>query len=90
MPFEIVKLEDIDNEILLDIREVGEYKKGYFNDAINVPLSKLEISVEVCQEFDKSKSYVLYCVRGMRAARAADILKAGGFENIYLLDRGYS
>lgn len=90
MTFKIVALEEIGNDILLDVRELGEFEGGCFENAQNVPLSKLSLTVDVMQDFDKSHTYILYCVKGMRAKNAAQIMRNGGFENICLLDRGYA
>ncbi len=90
MSIEIRSLNELNGTILLDVREVAEFTSGCYKDAVNVPLSKLKLTVEVMQEFDKSHTYVLYCLRGMRAREAAMILRDGGFKNVCLLDRGYA
>ncbi|NRA88747.1 MAG: rhodanese-like domain-containing protein [Rhizobiales bacterium] len=90
MSFEIVKLEDVRNEILVDVREANEFAMGYFGEAINMPLSKLNLSIDVMQKFDKNATYVVYCVKGLRAKKAAEMMHADGFENVCLLDRGYA
>nr|CAG4635620.1 EOG090X0ACU [Artemia franciscana] len=52
-------------------------------------LIDLCLTVDVMQEFDKNAEYALFCVRGMRARDAANIMLEGGFKNVKLLDRGY-
>lgn len=88
--FKTVALEEVGNDVLLDVRELGEFERGCFDNAQHVPLSKLSLTVDVMQEFDKSHTYVLYCVMGARARNAAKIMRDGGFENVCLLDRGYA
>lgn len=90
MTFQILALADVKDEILLDVRETNEYAVGCFDSAKNIPLSKLNFTVDVMQGYNKSDKYVLYCMHGMRAKNAAKILHDAGFENIYLLDRGYT
>ena len=90
MTYQIVALEDATDGILLDVREAAEYAAGCFDNAKNMPLSKLNITIDVMQDYDKSQTYVLYCVHGMRAKNAAKILDDAGFEDIRLLDRGYT
>ncbi|MBL1421085.1 MAG: rhodanese-like domain-containing protein [Alphaproteobacteria bacterium] len=90
MTFEIVALEDIGGDTLLDVREIGEFEAGCFDNAQHVALSKLSLTVDVMQGFDKTHTYILYCVKGMRARNAAQIMRDGGFENVCLLDRGYT
>ncbi|MBL1240327.1 MAG: rhodanese-like domain-containing protein [OCS116 cluster bacterium] len=90
MTFKIVTLEDVGADILLDVREIGEFEAGCFDSAQHVPLSKLSLTVDVMQNFDKSHTYILYCVKGLRARNAAQIMRDGGFENVCLLDRGYA
>ena len=90
MTFKIVALEDVGGDILLDVREVGEFAAGRFENAQHVALSKLSLTIDVMQDFDKSHTYILYCVKGLRARNAAQIMRDGGFENVCLLDRGYA
>lgn len=90
MTFKIVTLEDVGADILLDVREIGEFEAGCFDNAQHIPLSKLSLTVDVMQDFDKSHTYIVYCVKGMRARNAAQIMRDGGFENVCLLDRGYA
>lgn len=90
MTFKMVALEDIGGDVLLDVREIGEFEAGCFDNAKHVPLSKLSLTVDVMQNFDKSQTYILYCVKGLRARNAAQIMREGGFENVCLLDRGYA
>ncbi|MGL1919730.1 MAG: rhodanese-like domain-containing protein [Hyphomicrobiales bacterium] len=90
MTFKTIALEEVGENILLDVRELGEFEGGCFDNAQHVPLSKLSLTVDVMQDFDKSHTYILYCVRGMRARNAAQIMRDGGFENVCLLDRGYA
>lgn len=89
MFFKSVGLEEVGDDILLDVRELGEFKAGCFENAQHVPLSKLSLTVDVMQTFDKTATYVIYCLSGARARSAAQIMQAGGFENVYLLNRGY-
>lgn len=90
MTFKIVTLEDVGSDILLDVREMGEFEAGCFDGARHVALSKLSLTIDVMQDFDKTHTYILYCVKGLRAQNAAKIMRDGGFENVCLLDRGYA
>ncbi len=62
---------------LLDVRNPDELKEyGMIAGAINIPVDQLEARLS---EVPKDKEIVTYCMRGGRASRAADILRAAGY-----------
>ncbi|MDR7857694.1 FAD-dependent oxidoreductase [Tissierella sp.] len=73
------ELQDLDMEdnIILDVREEEELQIGCIEGAINIPLGQLR---ERLGELDKSKSYVLYCAVGLRGYIATRILSQNGFQ----------
>ena len=75
------------NAILLDVRSPQEYKEGYLNGAINIPLYELEICCD-CKLKDKERIIVVYCQSGIRSKKAIKILKKNGFKNLYNLKGG--
>ena len=60
--------------VLVDVREVDEFKTGYIPGAVNAPLSMITSS-----NLPKDKPLFLYCLRGTRSKQAAGILKRMGY-----------
>ena len=73
--------------ILLDVRSPQEYKEGYLNGAINIPLYELEECCD-CKLKDRQKTIIAYCQSGIRSRKAVNILKKSGFKNLYHLKGG--
>lgn len=71
----------------IDVRTPGEYKANHRKPFKNIPLSNLPSQVD---KLEKHKEVVVICQSGMRSAKAANILKKQGFENIYNVKGGMS
>ena len=71
------KLEEYRNTsgaVLVDVREVDEFRSGHIPGAINQPLSNIsQIKIP------KDKTLFVYCLRGSRSRRAVGILKRMGY-----------
>ncbi len=60
--------------VLLDVREIDEYRSGHIPGAVNVPLSGIgDIDIP------RDKTLYIYCLRGTRSRRAAAALKRAGY-----------
>jgi rhodanese-related sulfurtransferase len=83
------KLDDVkkaladDKAVLIDVREADEWKDGHLKAAKHLALSELKAGVPA----DKLKSLMpagkvvyLHCAAGGRCLKAADLLKAAGYE----------
>ena len=67
--------------ILLDVREVDEYKSGHIPGAINVPLSTLNTRIsEVVPE--KDRPVFVHCLSGARSGKAVGLLKSMGYSQV--------
>ena len=62
---------------LLDVREPGEYRKGYIDGFINIPLSQFRAHLN---ELDPAKPVYVHCFSGMRSYIACRILTGHGFD----------
>ncbi|MBU5466255.1 rhodanese-like domain-containing protein [Virgibacillus sp. MSJ-26] len=71
----------------IDVRTPGEYKANHRKPFKNIPLSNLPSQVD---KLEKDKEVVVICQSGMRSAKAANMLKKQGFENIYNVKGGMS
>ncbi|MEA3455410.1 MAG: rhodanese-like domain-containing protein, partial [Campylobacterota bacterium] len=71
-----ILLQEDDNITLLDVRSVGEFKRGYIPRAILIPV---EILSENISQLDRKKNIIVYCQTGSRSVRASRILVKNGF-----------
>ncbi|WP_110111297.1 rhodanese-like domain-containing protein [Bacillus sp. CGMCC 1.16541] len=71
---------------LVDIREPNEYEGGHILGARNIPVSQMRMRIK---EFRKDQPVYLYCQNGIRAGRAAQMLKRQGIKEIYQLKGGF-
>lgn len=68
---------------VLDVRSAAEYTQGHLPGAINLPLDEISRANLVIP--DRNRPTILYCGSGIRSARAAAVLTAGGWTRIYNL-----
>ena len=63
---------------LLDVRNPDELvEHGMIEGSVNIPIDQLEARIS---EVPKDKPIVTYCMAGGRASRAADLLRASGYD----------
>ena len=67
--------------VLIDVREVNEFAAGHIPGAVNVPLSAIQKNI--LPEYPKETPLYIYCLRGSRSRRAAEILTGAGFTEVY-------
>ncbi len=79
---EIMKQQDKDDYVLLDVRTAEEYELGHIAGALLIPHNDLVDRAEI-ELADKSKTILLYCRSGNRSATAAKLLKDLGYTAIY-------
>ena len=65
-----------DAPLVLDVRSADEFASGHVPGAINVSHEQVATRLG---ELDKSRDVVVYCERGPRAAKAAEVLSGAGF-----------
>ncbi len=63
--------------LLLDVREVEEYRSGHARGAVNIPLFLLPTEMG---KLDRNTPVVVVCLSGARSAQAVSLLKRQGFE----------
>jgi rhodanese-related sulfurtransferase len=69
--------------VLVDVREQKEWDDGHIRDASLMPLSKLKVNTEaekLTKDLSKKKIVYCHCGAGVRALKAADILKKQGYD----------
>lgn len=74
---------------LVDVRTPNEFEDGYIKNAININVKSSDF-IENTVLLDKTKPVYLYCLSGVRSAKAAKIMKKSGFTKIYNYSGGFS
>ncbi|AFJ01351.1 beta-lactamase domain protein [Methylophaga frappieri] len=79
-----------EDSIALDVREPVEFEAGHIADARHIPRGLLEFMVGNHPDFqDKTRSIVVYCKSGGRAALATATLQQLGYSNVVNVIGGY-
>lgn len=86
-PQAVVDLINHHQGMVLDVRPSEQFKAGHIIGAENVTASELNKKLKKLQRF-KSKPLVLVCDKGLDAPNVGGLLRAEGFEQIYLLNGG--
>ena len=77
--------------VLLDTRNAFEVDAGTFDNAIDLRLSSFGQFAQAADGLDaalKDKTIVTFCTGGIRCEKAAPVLIAKGFRNVFQLDGG--
>jgi phage shock protein E len=75
--------------VILDVRDPEEFAGGHIEGAINVCLNCVSSFAESVTDFDKAKTYLVYCRSGRRSATASGIMAQEGFTNVYNMTGGF-
>jgi rhodanese-related sulfurtransferase len=77
-------------DLIIDVREPGEYAEGHVPGAINIPRGLIEFKiwsqVGFPDKLDLHKKLMLYCGSGARAALAAKSLQDLNFSDVTAVD----
>ncbi|HBA66832.1 MAG TPA: rhodanese-like domain-containing protein, partial [Methylococcaceae bacterium] len=77
----VVKMNASD-AVIIDVREPHEFIKGAIENAVNVPLGKLESQLgELAQHTDHP--VIVVCQTGTRSVPACKTLTKAGFSDVY-------
>ncbi len=63
--------------LVLDVRSAEEFASGHVPGAVNVSHEQVTARIG---ELDSTREVVVYCERGMRADKAAEVLSGAGFK----------
>lgn len=66
-------------EVIIDVRETYDYKKGHIKGAINIPLSQLRDRIN---EIPRDKPVYIHCRSGHRSYNAVMALQNLGYQNV--------
>ena len=77
---------NIDDNIIIDIRESYQYKLGHIPNAINIPFDILELAPE--RYLNKTNTYYLYCDKGIKSLEISNEVNKKGYKT-YSIEGGY-
>jgi phage shock protein E len=69
------------NVLLLDVRTPEEYREVHIPNSISLPLNQLKPGISKIAN-DKGREIIVYCLSGMRAAKACSQLASMGYTNV--------
>ncbi len=72
----------------IDVRTPSEIAKGKLDGAIEANVTSIMFKKDIAS-LDKSKPYIVYCLSGMRSAKACKIMKKQGFTDLTNVSGGY-
>lgn len=76
-----------DDVVVLDVRESNEFIKSHIENAINIPLSKVEEQIGSLEKH-KNHPMIVTCQTGARSVAACKTLTKSGFENVFNMTGG--
>ena len=80
-----VSYDELEDKIVLDVREPIERLAADLPGSINIPLGELR---QRLNELPKDKEIVVNCAVGVRSYNGARILMQNGFDKVYVLEGG--
>ncbi|MSP86262.1 MAG: rhodanese-like domain-containing protein [Methylotenera sp.] len=86
-PAESVTLINRSNAFVLDVRDAAEFANGHIADATHIPLAALAARLGELKK-QQNKTILVNCQRGMRSAKACDILRSAEFTQVHNLQGG--
>jgi thiosulfate sulfurtransferase len=73
--------------MILDCRELKDYRAGHLEDALHVHGGLKE---SLIKRGDKQRNLLIYCYYGHASDHLAELFSDFGFKNVYSLEGGYS
>jgi len=77
------------NIVIVDIRSSSKYADGHIPGAIHIPFRSKNFD-ELLYAYRDTPVLILYCGRGLKTEKAAQIAKESGFTQIFILEGGLS
>ena len=79
------RLGSRDQLLVIDVRDISEYKSGHVPGAINIPHKKL---VKQLDRLTNASDVVIYCINGRRTRLAEQVLIENDIPNVFHLEGG--
>lgn len=80
---------ELTSNVLVDVREPGEYANGKLPGAINIPRGVLEFKLTELPTIPADAKLVVYCQSGGRSALATETLHKLGFTQAVSMAGGF-
>ena len=84
-------LLDLDDAIVIDMRNHYEYEVGHFENAVEIPSDtfreQLPMAVDMMKG-NEEKNIIMYCTGGIRCEKASAYMLHNGFKNVFHLEGG--
>jgi rhodanese-related sulfurtransferase len=74
-------------KIILDVRTPEEFNEGHIRNAKLINFHDDNFKSQV-NELDKDVPVYVYCASGVRSDKAATMMRAEGFKEVYVLEKG--
>ena len=78
-------MEENDDLVIIDVREMHEIARGTIEGAIPMPMATVPLRLN---EIPNDKEVVFICRSGARSAQACMFMEQNGFDNVYNLRGG--
>jgi len=95
-PLEVKKLNEEENCILIDIRDIRElWSKGTIENSLHIPRGMIEFWLDPSsnyykpEKFKEDKKIILFCAAGFRSALATKSLVDMGYTNVAHVSEGF-
>lgn len=73
--------------VIIDVRTPAEFESGHLENAVNINFFAPDFKDQL-ENLDKTQPVSVYCKVGGRSAKAAEVMKDMGFEEVYDLEGG--
>jgi rhodanese-related sulfurtransferase len=74
--------------IILDVRTAKEFAENHIKDALNIDVKAPDFK-ESIDKLDRNSIYLVYCLVGVRSAKAMNLMREWGFKQVYNLAGGF-
>lgn len=81
----VAAVKDMDNVVVLDVREQWEYDEGNIPGVTLIPVSQVASRLS---EIPTDKEVIITCRSGNRSGQVTDYLREQGFDNVHNMDGG--
>ena len=81
----VTKMEENDDLVIIDVREMHEISRGTIKGAIPMPMASIPVRLN---EIPKDKEVVFICRSGARSGQVCMFLGQHGYENVINLRGG--
>jgi len=88
-PKKFDRLARKDEATVIDVRTATEWRGGHITGAKLESIAKKDKFLASIANWDKEKTYLLYCRSGKRSQQAMEIMHQTGFSNVYDLAGGF-